>query len=381
MYEWGPEDGRKVLMLHGISTSSMTLSKVAHGLVSKGCRVLLFDLFGRGFSDGVGDLPHDPRLYVSQCLLVLASSPLSWAGRAQPPSATTGSVAAQASGFSVVAYSLGGGIAVHLAATFPHLIDSLVLLAPSGLIRSGNVGWVARAIFRGGFVPERVLAAMTRSRLRQPIAGSVKKKAAAAAAAAVKSAGAATANGAEPATKKPARRRKVATSGGFVGGYESEDDQLDAVVSPLAARAAPGEAAARDALDPAGAPPAQVAATAAEAKTAAPRTLEARVAAYVQWMLLHHHGFVPAFMSSVRHAPLTDQHDAWRKMADRAPGTTALVFGRSDELVSAEDYREDALPLVGGEEKVLWKVVRGGHDFPMSNSEGALEVIYGFWGI
>ena len=45
VYEWGPEDGRKVLMVHGISTPCLALGAVAHGLVEKGCRVMLFDLY------------------------------------------------------------------------------------------------------------------------------------------------------------------------------------------------------------------------------------------------------------------------------------------------------------------------------------------------
>jgi hypothetical protein len=43
VYEWGPETGPKVLFIHGISTTCMTLGKLAHSLVNeKGCRVMLF---------------------------------------------------------------------------------------------------------------------------------------------------------------------------------------------------------------------------------------------------------------------------------------------------------------------------------------------------
>ena len=59
VYEWGPEEGRKVLLIHGISTPCISLGSlsyyicmltclltlgsggVAHGLVEKGCRVML----------------------------------------------------------------------------------------------------------------------------------------------------------------------------------------------------------------------------------------------------------------------------------------------------------------------------------------------------
>lgn len=45
VYEWGPEDGRKVLLIHGVSTPCIALGAIAHGLVEKGCRVMLFDLY------------------------------------------------------------------------------------------------------------------------------------------------------------------------------------------------------------------------------------------------------------------------------------------------------------------------------------------------
>jgi len=42
VYEFGPEDGPKVLFVHGISTSCVTLMHLANALVKKGCRVMLF---------------------------------------------------------------------------------------------------------------------------------------------------------------------------------------------------------------------------------------------------------------------------------------------------------------------------------------------------
>lgn len=44
VYEWGPEDGHKVLLVHGISTPCVSLGGLAHALVDRGCRVLIFDL-------------------------------------------------------------------------------------------------------------------------------------------------------------------------------------------------------------------------------------------------------------------------------------------------------------------------------------------------
>lgn len=109
VYEWGPEDGRKVLFVHGISTPCLALGGLANALVEKGCRVMLFDLWGRGYSDS-SDLPHDSRLYSTAILLAITSSPLPW---------TPG-------GFSLIGYSLGGGIAADFASSFPTIVKSLV---------------------------------------------------------------------------------------------------------------------------------------------------------------------------------------------------------------------------------------------------------------
>jgi hypothetical protein len=45
VFEWGPEEGRKVLLVHGISTPAMSLGGLAEELAEKGCRVMLFGMF------------------------------------------------------------------------------------------------------------------------------------------------------------------------------------------------------------------------------------------------------------------------------------------------------------------------------------------------
>lgn len=323
-YEFGPATGRKVLLLHGISTSCMTLTHLARGLAARGCRVLLLDLFGRGFSDGVGDLPFDERLFVSQALCALASSELAWTG-----SPAAGG-AAEDAGFHLVGYSLGGGIAVHLATAFPGMVRTLVLLAPAGMIREENFGAATRLVFRSGWVPEGLLEVITRWRLKRPIAESAKRKA------------------------------------GKAGGRDADasmplpgDKTVEAAVASEIADGGGGD-------DNAATPP---------------NALQRRVLAFVNWQVAHHAGFVCAFMSTLRHAPMLGQRTAWRRLADRPPGTTCLVFGVGDEIVSEEDYREDALPLVGGEGHVVWaRPVEGKHDFPMVYPEETLKRIYEFWG-
>lgn len=45
VYEFGPEDGEHVILIHGISTPCASLRDVAYQLVDRGCRVLLLGKF------------------------------------------------------------------------------------------------------------------------------------------------------------------------------------------------------------------------------------------------------------------------------------------------------------------------------------------------
>lgn len=80
------------------------------------------DLWGRGYSDTPLGIPHDSRLFGLQIFFAAASSSVSWIGE-------------ESGGFSIVAFSLGGGIAMAFAADFYNLVNSIVLLAPGGIIR------------------------------------------------------------------------------------------------------------------------------------------------------------------------------------------------------------------------------------------------------
>lgn len=44
VYEWGPEDGERVLFVHGISTPVVALGDLGHELVGRGYRVMMFGM-------------------------------------------------------------------------------------------------------------------------------------------------------------------------------------------------------------------------------------------------------------------------------------------------------------------------------------------------
>lgn len=152
VYEWGPEDGRKVVLVHGISTPCVALGAIAHGLVDAGCRVILFDLPGRGYSCTPVPTPHSNRLYTTIILLALTSSPIHWTGNGNR--------------FSLIGYSLGGAIVATFTAYFPSLVSSLVLLAPGGLIRKERHTMTNRFLYNTGLLPETTLERIIKSRLK-----------------------------------------------------------------------------------------------------------------------------------------------------------------------------------------------------------------------
>lgn len=108
------------------------------------------DFFGRGYSDAPLDVPYDDRLYTTQILLVLASSPLPWTG---------------SSAFHLVGYSLGGALAASFAAYHPHLLRSLTLICPGGLVRASHVSWKSRLLYAEGVLPAWLVTALARRRL------------------------------------------------------------------------------------------------------------------------------------------------------------------------------------------------------------------------
>ena len=135
-YEWGPANGRKVILIHGDTSPSPIFNNIAHGLVSRGCRVMLFDLWGRGYTDSPLGVKHNPGLYAKQIDYAVKSSQLEWS-----------------KGFSLIGFSLGGGIAMHYAATHPEVLESVVLLGPAGIVRglpAEYTNWVFKFPFLDG---------------------------------------------------------------------------------------------------------------------------------------------------------------------------------------------------------------------------------------
>ncbi|KAF8308822.1 alpha/beta-hydrolase [Clavulina sp. PMI_390] len=105
----GPTDGRKVALIHGYSTPSITYKGVHDRLVAAGFRVLTYDIYGRGYSDA----PHDVALPVYTTQLALLMQHIGWEKA------------------RIVGFSMGGAVAAGFATQFPNLVDSDVALLSS----------------------------------------------------------------------------------------------------------------------------------------------------------------------------------------------------------------------------------------------------------
>jgi pimeloyl-ACP methyl ester carboxylesterase len=98
----------------------------------------------------------------------------------------------------------------------------------------------------------------------------------------------------------------------------------------------------------------------------------------VKWQLRNHRGFVPAFLSSIRYAPITGQEDNWRRLRDATSNKILLIAGTEDPIVLAKEVREDAEKLLG-KGRVVFHEVDAAHDFPVTDSVEVVDAILEFW--
>ncbi|KAF7432585.1 hypothetical protein PC9H_004527 [Pleurotus ostreatus] len=120
----GPEDGKKVVLIHGLSIPAMVWKDVAPALASRGYRVLLYDLYGRGYSDAPSTT-YSTALYTAQLALLMQH--IKW-DKAH-----------------VVGVSMGGAIAAAFTSQFPHLVeDRVVLIACAGMMDSSDLPRTAK---------------------------------------------------------------------------------------------------------------------------------------------------------------------------------------------------------------------------------------------
>lgn len=113
-YRWiGPVRGPVLIAIHGLSTPSAVWEQLAQGFAGFGYRVLVYDLYGRGFSDSVPGR-QDAEFFIRQLEDLIEHQEI-------PEDVT------------LVGYSMGGAIATAFAARHPERSKRVILLAPTGV--------------------------------------------------------------------------------------------------------------------------------------------------------------------------------------------------------------------------------------------------------
>lgn len=113
-YRWlGPEDAPAAVCVHGLTTPSVVWTGLAEHLVGMGYRVLVYDLYGRGYSDAPRG-PQTAAFFTRQLGDLLAHEGLT-------------------DDITLLGYSMGGAIATAFAAREPHRLNRLCLIAPVGM--------------------------------------------------------------------------------------------------------------------------------------------------------------------------------------------------------------------------------------------------------
>ncbi|KAI0321963.1 alpha/beta-hydrolase [Amylostereum chailletii] len=120
----GPERGKKIVLIHGLSIPAMIWKDVAPALAARGYRVLVYDLYGRGYSDAP-QCTYDVPLYTTQLALLMQH--IKWDKA------------------FVAGVSMGGGVAAAFSAHFPQLVHGKVaLIASAGLMDPSDMSRTTR---------------------------------------------------------------------------------------------------------------------------------------------------------------------------------------------------------------------------------------------
>lgn len=105
------------------------------------------------------------------------------------------------------------------------------------------------------------------------------------------------------------------------------------------------------------------------------------VGAIVDWQIAHHEGFVPAFISSIRYAPVHGEHERWRVVGRNITedvGGLKMVYvmlGETDPIIVKDEVMQDAKGCLG-EENVVFEIVEGaGHEVAIERAGEILKVV------
>ncbi|UWR22290.1 alpha/beta fold hydrolase [Sulfitobacter sp. S190] len=148
----GPENGPLVVCVHGLTTPSFMWHAIAKSLADAGARVLIYDLYGRGYS-ARPEGAQTTAFFVTQLTHLLDH------------------VNARQH-MTLLGYSMGARIAANFAAQHPDRTDAIVMVAPalSGIVENRFLETVRRWRFFGRWLMLADYPRRFRSQMRRDAA-------------------------------------------------------------------------------------------------------------------------------------------------------------------------------------------------------------------
>ena len=135
----GPGDGPVVVLVHGFSVPSFIWDPTFEELLSRGFRVLRYDLYGRGYSDRP-DVAYDRTLYVEQLHELLDELKIE-------------------DSVDLVGLSMGGPVVASFTSSYPERVNRLVFVDPfvgpadAGVVAVPGVGEYVAVVYFGRILP------------------------------------------------------------------------------------------------------------------------------------------------------------------------------------------------------------------------------------
>jgi hypothetical protein len=128
------------------------------------------------------------------------------------------------------------------------------------------------------------------------------------------------------------------------------------------------------------------------------------VSSVVAWQIDYHEGFVTAFLSTIRNAPIYGPQEDWgplsalleaRRQGSRSSratdnasgseteaglegGKVLIVLGEDDGVIVKNEIIEDARGVLGAD-GVEFVILEAGHELAFTSSAGVATSIEGFW--
>jgi len=151
-YQWlGPARGPIIVCVHGLTTPSPVWYAIAEGLSALGFRVLLYDLYGRGFSDAPLGVQNGA-FFAEQLNELLDHQEVT-------------------EDVTILGYSMGGSVSTAFTAAYPSRVRRLIVLASGGMwLREDRLTEFARTVpFFGDWLFKVVIARKERRALRREL--------------------------------------------------------------------------------------------------------------------------------------------------------------------------------------------------------------------